>query len=48
MIAINLGIADINQGYATPEKQIQAALGHRIASLYVRLAAERRFKMLRR
>jgi hypothetical protein len=29
------GIADINQGYATPEKRIKEAFGHRIASLYV-------------
>jgi hypothetical protein len=35
------GIADINQGYATPEKHVKEVFGYRIASLYVRLAVER-------
>jgi hypothetical protein len=39
-----LGIADINQGDATPEARIEEVPGHRIASLYVCLAAKRRFE----
>jgi hypothetical protein len=38
------GIADINQGYARPEKHVKEVFGHRIASIYVCLAAERRFE----